>query len=65
MTLNIPSAETLADVRRLITLGAISDLIDWAEDLAARAPECASFALQLRRLARLGDLVALQSLCDA
>jgi len=63
--LNIPSAETLADVRRLITLGAISDLIDWAEDLAARAPECASFALQLRRLARLGDLVALQSLCDA
>jgi signal transduction histidine kinase/DNA-binding NarL/FixJ family response regulator len=60
-----PSALILAESRRFIDLGAISDLIDWAESLAARDPQYGEFALKVRHFARLGDLVELQSLCRA
>jgi signal transduction histidine kinase/DNA-binding NarL/FixJ family response regulator len=60
-----PATHILAETQRLIELGAISDLIDWAENLAARDPQCGEFALKVRHFARLGDLVELQSLCRA
>jgi signal transduction histidine kinase/DNA-binding response OmpR family regulator len=60
-----PSPQILAETQPLIELGAISDLIDWAENLAAREPQCGEFALKVRHFARLGDLVELQLLCRA
>jgi signal transduction histidine kinase/DNA-binding response OmpR family regulator len=60
-----PATHILAETQRFIELGAISDLIDWAENLAARDPQCGEFALKVRHFARLGDLVELQSLCRA
>ncbi|CAN7471220.1 hybrid sensor histidine kinase/response regulator [Caballeronia sp. LjRoot34] len=60
-----PSTQTLAETKLLIELGAISDIIDWAEKLATDDPQCEVFALKVRHLARLGDLAELQSLCRA
>lgn len=60
-----PSMQTLAQAQLLIQMGAVSDLIDWADDLAARDRRCAAFALHVQQLARLGELVELQSLCNA
>lgn len=58
-----PAAAELAGARRLIDLGAISDLIDWAEALGARVPACRAFTQQAGVLARMGDLEALRALC--
>lgn len=51
-----PSMHALAEARQLIGLGAITDLVDWADGLAARDRRCATFALKVQQLARLGEL---------
>jgi hypothetical protein len=47
----------------LIDLGAISDLIDWADAVASQYPGCEAFARKARQLATLGDLAELERLC--
>lgn len=58
-----PSVQALGEARLLIGFGAISDLIDWAENIAIHEPQCAAFARQARRLASLGDLTGLEAIC--
>ncbi|MGS0977470.1 response regulator [Burkholderia glumae] len=59
-----PSMHVLAEARQLIGLGAITDLVDWADGLAARDRRCATFALKVQQLARLGELGELRVLFE-
>lgn len=58
-----PPPQALADARALIDLGAISDLIDWADALKLEHPQCEVFARQVRQLATRGDLTGLHQFC--
>jgi hypothetical protein len=60
-----PSRELLHDAQQLIAMGAITDLIDWARELSARAPQFDGFARHIQQLAQRGDLAGLTALCDA
>lgn len=60
-----PGADALADGRRLLDSGAVSDLLDWADGLQAQDARLAGFCEEVRRLARMGDLQGLQDLCAA
>ena len=59
-----PPPKARAVALALIDLGAISDLIDWADALCSEYPQCEAFAMQVRQLATRGDLAALQRLCS-
>ena len=59
-----PPPEARAVALALIDLGAISDLIDWADALRAEHPQCEAFATQVHQLATRGDLAGLQRLCS-
>ena len=54
----------LQQVRMLLDSGAISDLMDWAHSAQARDPALKDVGEQIRRLARLGDLAGIRSLCE-
>jgi signal transduction histidine kinase len=58
-----PSVQALGEAQQLIRFGAISDLIDWAENIAVDEPECTAFARQAQRLAGRGDLSGLEAIC--
>lgn len=58
-----PGAEALARMRALVALGALTDLVEWAEALAAEAPGHADFAREVLATAERWDLEALQALC--
>lgn len=58
-----PPPQALAAAQALIDLGAISDLIDWADALRLEHPQCEAFAHEVRQLAIRGDLAGLQRLC--
>lgn len=58
-----PPAQTLALARELIELGAISDLIDWAETVTTDYPECEAFVEKAMQLANCGDLTGLRRWC--
>lgn len=58
-----PPPQALAAAQALIDLGAISDLIDWADALRLEHPQYEVFAGQVRQLATRGDLTGLQQLC--
>ena len=58
------SRAELEQVRRLLDIGGISDLMDWARAIQARDPAFKDFSLQVQRLARLGDLAAIGTLCE-
>ncbi|NMV37458.1 ATP-binding protein [Ralstonia insidiosa] len=59
-----PPPQARAVALALIDLGAISDLIDWADALHTEYPQCEAFAMQVRQLATRGDLAGLQRLCS-
>jgi signal transduction histidine kinase/CheY-like chemotaxis protein len=59
-----PDAAALARMRALIELGALTDLVEWAEALAAKAPEHDAFARKVLALADRWDVEALQALCN-
>lgn len=59
-----PDAATLARMRALIELGALTDLVEWAEALAGQAPEHDAFARKVLGLADRWDVEALQALCN-
>lgn len=59
-----PAAVLLDEARVLIELGAISDLLDWAEKIARAAPRHAPFAAKVSQLAKRGELRELQSMLD-
>lgn len=59
-----PDAATLARMRALIELGALTDLVEWAEALAAQTPEHDAFARKVLALADRWDVEALQALCN-
>jgi hypothetical protein len=44
-------------------MGAISDLIDWAESISAENPAWAPFSAHARELAERGEMAKLLSLC--
>ncbi|WZB77155.1 response regulator [Achromobacter insuavis] len=58
------SRAELEQVQRLLDIGGISDLMDWARAIQARDPAFKDFSEQVRRLARLGDLAAIGKLCE-
>lgn len=60
---NRPDAEALARMRALVELGALTDLVEWAEALASQAPEHDAFARRVLALADTWDVDALQALC--
>lgn len=59
-----PDAATLARMRALVELGALTDLVEWAEALAAQTPEHDAFARKVLALADRWDVEALQALCN-
>ncbi|VEB41062.1 Transcriptional regulatory protein CssR [Chromobacterium violaceum] len=59
-----PDARQLEEARRLISLGAMTDLLDWAERIAQKDARCKDFIEQLRQLVRRGELASLQALCE-
>lgn len=59
-----PATVLLDEARVLIELGAISDLLDWAEKIAQAAPRHAPFAAKVSQLAKRGELRELQSMLD-
>lgn len=58
-----PGAAALARMRALVELGALTDLVEWAEALAGQAPEHDAFARRVLTLAESWDVDALQALC--
>ncbi|WYX09139.1 hypothetical protein WJ978_26415 [Achromobacter xylosoxidans] len=50
-------------MQRLLDIGGISDLMDWARAVQARDPAFTDFSQQVQRLARQGDLAAIGELC--
>lgn len=58
-----PDPEVLAEVFPLIDMGAISDLIDWAEGVAQRQAAWRPFAERVKSLADQVQLKALATLC--
>lgn len=59
-----PDARRLKEARRLISLGAMTDLLDWAEHIDQEDTRCKDFIEQLRQLVRHGELASLQALCE-
>ena len=51
-------------MRALVELGALTDLVEWAEALAAQTPEHDAFARKVLALADRWDVDALQALCN-
>lgn len=58
-----PGPAALTRMRALIELGALTDLVEWAEALARQAPEYDAFARQVQALAETWDADALRALC--
>lgn len=58
-----PDAARLAEALALIDIGAISDLVDWADGLSAENPALADFAAHAKLLAERGDMSSLLRLC--
>ncbi len=54
-----PDAAGLEQALQWLRLGAVSDLLDWAAELAVEQPECRIFAQRVADLAARGDLAAL------
>lgn len=57
-----PDRHSLEQARQYLHLGAVSDLLDWAADLAASRPQYRDFAECVAELAGRGDLASL-ALC--
>lgn len=53
-----------AHLRTLVRSCAISDIIDWAEEVAEQQPASRDFALRAKALAERTDLQSLAQLCD-
>ena len=60
-----PGPETLSEVSNFISMGAISDLIDWANSTDSQSASWSRFASQVNDLAGQGDLQGLAALRDA
>lgn len=58
-----PDARSLREAQSLIQMGAISDLIDWAQRLVTRSPALTEFAERATQLAERGELDRLRALC--
>lgn len=65
MPLTLPPEKVLKTAHHLIDLGAISDLIDWADMLMAEYPQCELFVVRARQLIAQGNLAGLGKLCRA
>lgn len=59
-----PDEAMLQRGRELLRMCAVSDLVDWAEDLARQDPAAHAFAAKARALAERTDLKALAQLLD-
>lgn len=59
-----PDASRLAEALTLIRMGAVSDLIDWADALLTENAAWAPFATRARKLAEHGEMSGLLRLCQ-
>ncbi|MFJ3045616.1 ATP-binding protein [Herbaspirillum chlorophenolicum] len=59
----LPPEKALRTAHQWIDLGAISDLLDWAEAVRRDYPECEAFYLRARQLIGQGNLAGLGQLC--
>ncbi|UTH75171.1 ATP-binding protein [Chromobacterium sp. IIBBL 290-4] len=59
-----PDARQLEEARGLIRLGAMTDLLDWAECIVQGDARYEDFVEQVRQLVRRGELAALHMLCE-
>lgn len=62
VVLKPPTKRLLDEARMLAELGAVSDLLDWTENVASLDPACEPFAARIRQLAKRGELDELQSM---
>lgn len=60
----MPPQESLQHARELIDSGAVSDLLDWCEELLPQHPQCKDFQARASQLLQSGDLSGLAALCD-
>lgn len=58
-----PPAHELEQVRQWVTMGALTDLIEWAEDVQRRLPDCVEFGKCVLVLLESGRLHDLRDLC--
>lgn len=64
VSLTTPDSGRLAEALLLIRMGAVSDLIDWADSLSAANAAWSDFAAHARQLAERGEMTRLQQLCE-
>lgn len=57
--------DELARIALWVDMGALTDLTEWAEDLARRRPECAEFASRVLTLLSGAHLDEVRALCQA
>lgn len=57
-----PAQDQLDEARMLAELGAVSDLMDWAEKIASLDPTCESFVAKVRQLAKRGEFDELKAM---
>ena len=58
-----PPAAELEQAMLWVEMGALTDLTEWADDLAQRYPECAGFVQQLRSLLVHANFDGIRALC--
>ncbi|MBA4502783.1 hybrid sensor histidine kinase/response regulator [Marinobacterium marinum] len=58
------SAETLEKIHAWIEQGAVTDLVEWCDEVQRELPEYIDLARQMRRPAESGNFVELQTLLD-
>ncbi|WP_343653506.1 hybrid sensor histidine kinase/response regulator [Herbaspirillum sp.] len=59
-----PPPESVQKALDLIALGAVSELLEWCDDLLQQHPECEDFVTQAREFLRSGDLFEMEALCQ-
>lgn len=57
-----PSSDRLEQLMKLAELGAVSDIIDWANEVASAEPETKQFVDKVKLSAKLADLHSIRSL---
>lgn len=62
-SMTLPPPEALAQMSRLVDMGALTDLIEWAQALTRTYPDCQAFADRVLALATECDLGSMRNLC--
>lgn len=63
LKLHLPPAAELEQAMLWVEMGALTDLTEWADDLAQRYPDCAEFVQRLRALLAQANFAGIRALC--